>query len=109
MSTSSAQDSVFSREKPLPVAPGLPRPPRPNSIKPLPQKPLPDPPARPRKEKLTSTILIVFGLLIWFLAIVTLLPIILEREAMPGLNKFLRQIAGTVLQSLGGGQRMAEL
>ncbi|KAF2268912.1 hypothetical protein CC78DRAFT_529548 [Lojkania enalia] len=82
----------------------LPRPPVPTSNpspfqlnKALPQKPLPIPPAGNQGFNYRTFALIVVGFVGWFIAIVLLLPVIIEREAMPRTNCF--------LQSLIFGQR----
>jgi hypothetical protein len=67
----------------------------------LAEKSLPALPAPALESKVFRVILIILGLLIWFFAIVILLPIILERDAMPGLNRLLRRIAGATLPSAG--------
>ena len=50
-------------------------------------KPLPLP---PKSVTLRSTLLWVAALFVWFLLIVVLLPVITEKDAMPGFNKWLR-------------------
>jgi hypothetical protein len=40
----------------------------------------------------------IAGLCLWFLTIVILLPIITERDAMPGFNQWLRRISGLEYQ-----------
>ncbi|KAH8631235.1 hypothetical protein IG631_12917 [Alternaria alternata] len=52
-------------------------------------KPLPLP---PKNVTLRSTLLWVAALFVWFLLIVVLLPVITEKDAMPGFNKRLRSL-----------------
>ncbi|OAL01915.1 hypothetical protein IQ06DRAFT_129441 [Phaeosphaeriaceae sp. SRC1lsM3a] len=51
-------------------------------------KPLPSP---PNGLSLKSLSMWIAGICLWFLAIVVLLPIITERDAMPGFNTWLRR------------------
>lgn len=88
------QRTKDDNEKPLPIVPsrGLTDG---RSLKPLPPKPLPDIPQSNTGSKLSilrKTFLLVGALCIWFLAVVVLLPVITERDAMPGFNRFLRRI-----------------
>jgi hypothetical protein len=39
-----------------------------------------------------KTVILIAGFGIWFLVIVVLLPIITEKDAMPGFNKILRRL-----------------
>ena len=39
-----------------------------------------------------KTMILVAGFGVWFLVIVVLLPIITEKDAMPGFNKLLRRL-----------------
>ncbi|KAF1952000.1 hypothetical protein CC80DRAFT_596917 [Byssothecium circinans] len=85
-----------------------PQPP-PKDSKPLPSisniasKPLPDQPAIGESVKVDyrTTILWIVGFCIWFLLIVVLLPIIMERDAMPGFNRILRKQTRSVIGFLG--------
>ena len=73
-----------------------PEPPR--QLKPLPAvpqsdsvmewKPLPRPPERAR---LGTTVLWVLGFVVWFVVVVVMLPVVMEREAMIGVNAWLRR------------------
>jgi hypothetical protein len=73
------------RSKPLPPVPHSATPilTRERSL----SKPLPAP---PRFSILRSTLLWVMGFCVWFLLIVLLLPVIMEKDAMPGVNRWLR-------------------
>ncbi|KAF1938861.1 hypothetical protein EJ02DRAFT_271137 [Clathrospora elynae] len=53
------------------------------------RKPLPEP---PKSSVLKSTLLWVTAFCLWFLLIVVLLPVITEKDAMPGFNRWLRQL-----------------
>jgi hypothetical protein len=50
-------------------------------------KPLPQP---PKMFSVKTTLLWIVGFCLWFLVIVTILPIILEKDVMPGFNRWLR-------------------
>lgn len=50
-------------------------------------KPLPAP---PRRHLLRYTLYWIAGFCLWFLFIVVLLPVITEKDAMPGFNRWLR-------------------
>ncbi|EUC48925.1 hypothetical protein COCMIDRAFT_85912 [Bipolaris oryzae ATCC 44560] len=50
-------------------------------------KPLPKP---PKSSILQSTFLWILGFAVWFLLIVILLPVVTEKDAMPGFNRWLR-------------------
>ncbi|EUC38457.1 hypothetical protein COCCADRAFT_32397 [Bipolaris zeicola 26-R-13] len=50
-------------------------------------KPLPSP---PKSSTVRSTFLWILGFAVWFLLIVILLPVITEKDAMPGFNRWLR-------------------
>lgn len=83
---------------------GLRGPQPPKSLKPLPRipsyasgqalvneqgyKPLPK---TPQSSILRPTLFWILGFCLWFLLIVLLLPIITEKEAMPGFNRWLRK------------------
>jgi hypothetical protein len=70
--------------KPLPL---LPRSPVATGLRAeLQSKPLPLP---PKSVTLRSTLLWVAALFLWFLLIVVLLPVITEKDAMPGFNRWL--------------------
>jgi hypothetical protein len=59
----------------------------------LPSKPLPVPPVAPVTRTTVdyrSALLWAVFFCVWFLLIVLLLPVIMERDAMPGLNRWLR-------------------
>jgi hypothetical protein len=59
----------------------------------LPSKPLPAPPVvcvTPATVNYRSTLIWMVFFCVWFLLIVLLLPVIMERDAMPGLNRWLR-------------------
>ncbi|KAF3045402.1 hypothetical protein E8E11_007669 [Didymella keratinophila] len=108
-----ASQNLRNRRLP-PIADGPPVPPKPNAklslfqrralappepprqLKPLPpvpqppsieSKPLPRP---PHKLKLGITALWILAFTVWFLLVVVMLPIIMEREAMIGVNAWLR-------------------
>ncbi|KAF2627080.1 hypothetical protein BU25DRAFT_68591 [Macroventuria anomochaeta] len=72
----------------------LPDPPR--QLKPLPAVPLPDSveykplPRPPESIKLGTTLLWIAGFAVWFMVVVVMLPVIMEREAMIGVNAWLR-------------------
>jgi hypothetical protein len=73
--------------KPLPL---LPRSPVTNGASEgLQSKPLPLP---PKSVTLRSTLAWVAALFVWFLLIVVLLPVITEKDAMPGFNRWLRTL-----------------
>ena len=60
----------------------------------LPSKPLPAAPVAPVTPttlNYRSTLLWMVFFCVWFLLIVVLLPCIMERDAMPGLNRWLRR------------------
>lgn len=77
---------------------GLQPPDPPKQLRPLPPvpqigleldfKPLPQ---RPQQVQVYTTALFVAAFAVWFLLIVVMLPIIMEREAMVGLNTWLRR------------------
>jgi hypothetical protein len=76
-----------SSQKPLPSVPqsapsGVPKK---RSL----SKPLPAP---PRISILRSTFLWVAGFCVWFLLLVLLLPVVMEKDAMPGVNRWLRKL-----------------
>ena len=48
-------------------------------------------PRSPSNLNLTTTLLWVAGFCLWFLLIVVLLPVIMEKDAMPGFNRWLRK------------------
>lgn len=82
----------FPSEKPLPPLPPSVQQKTPTS-KPLSSKPLPSVPVSVQAQpNYRTAFLIVSGLFVWFLAIVVMLPIIMEREAMIGLNNVLRKV-----------------
>jgi hypothetical protein len=73
--------------KPLPC---VPRSPVPSLVKEEAwSKPLPAPPL---SFTLRSTLLWIAAFCVWFLLIVVLLPVITEKDAMPGFNKWLRTL-----------------
>jgi hypothetical protein len=76
--------------KPLPPVPHnvIIEDPRGLIVKPLP----PPPPPPPDNIDVRSTSLWIAGLCLWFLTIVVLLPIIMEKDAMPGFNRGLREL-----------------
>lgn len=51
-------------------------------------KPLPIP---PKSSTLQLTLLWVAAFFVWFLLIVVLLPVVTEKDAMPGFNRWLRE------------------
>lgn len=70
----------------------------------LPSKPLPAAPVAPvtpTTVNYRSTLLWMAFFCVWFLLIVLLLPLIVERDAMPGLNRWLRRW----VHDLIGGER----
>ncbi|KAF1926762.1 uncharacterized protein M421DRAFT_206125 [Didymella exigua CBS 183.55] len=75
---------------------GLPPPEPPEHLKPLPPIPRPEPieskplPRTPGKIKIGTTALWVVAFAIWFLLIVVMMPVIMEREAMIRVNAWLR-------------------
>jgi len=76
-----------SHSKPLPAVPRL-------SVtssvtKEQQTKPLPAP---PKSATLQLTLLWVAAFCVWFLLIAVLLPVITEKDAMPGFNKWLRTL-----------------
>jgi hypothetical protein len=76
--------NLNERSKPLPPIP------RPAVIRERSSsKPLPAP---PRISILRSTLLWVGGFCVWFLLIVLLLPVVMEKDAMTGVNRWLRKI-----------------
>lgn len=85
---------VSNREtKPLPSPPCL-TPTEIVVLKRLPLKPLPAPPVAPvtpATVNYRSTLLRMAFFCVWFLLIVLLLPVIMERDAMPGLNRWLKR------------------
>ncbi|KAF2118664.1 hypothetical protein BDV96DRAFT_642847 [Lophiotrema nucula] len=84
--------------KPLPPAPIL----NPSVEKALPPKPLPLPPTQTAlTSSLRGTLLWAAAFLIWFLAVVVLLPVVTERDAMPGFNRWLRDMMHRMLGSSG--------
>lgn len=54
-------------------------------------KPLPRPPVS-SSSVVKNTLLWIAGFCVWFLLVVVALPIILEQDAMPGLNRWLRTV-----------------
>ena len=79
--------NLHSHSKPLPSVPQLPVP---TSVTEEQQtKPLPAP---PKSATLRLTLLWVTAFCVWFLLIVVLLPVITEKDAMPGFNKWLRTL-----------------
>ncbi|KAF2652798.1 hypothetical protein K491DRAFT_695231 [Lophiostoma macrostomum CBS 122681] len=96
-----------AQQKPLPT------PPRSPSIsesisstlsKPLPPRPLPEVPRRSNNSEFfapdyVKTVLLVAGFAVWFLVIVVLLPIVTEKNAMPGFNKMLRRCGSMIVSS----------
>ena len=79
--------SLHAHTKPLPSVPSLPLV---ASVTEEQQaKPLPAP---PKDSTLRLTLLWVAAFCIWFLLIVVLLPVITEKDAMPGFNKWLRTL-----------------
>lgn len=90
---STQKDSLRHRltkeSKPLPSTPQMEK----QGSKPLPPKPLPELPSdelNPRQH--FKTLLYLGAIVIWFLAIVLLLPIVTEKNHMPRLNKLLREL-----------------
>jgi hypothetical protein len=79
----SNQDAIS--KKPLPLVPGS------GAINKIARnadsKPLPSPPKSPI---LRQTMLWIMAFSLWFILIVILLPVITEKDAMPGFNKWLR-------------------
>jgi hypothetical protein len=109
----SNNQSLLRNRKPPPPTEGPPVPPKlnaqpslsqrrgigpldpPKQLKPLPpvpqsdvpgSKPLPRPPQR---VKLGATVLWIGAFAVWFLLIVAMLPVVMERDAMIGLNAWL--------------------
>ena len=76
--------------KSLPPAPGLDK--RTKTIRARPLPPL------PKGFRVKTTLLWVAGFCVWFLLIVILLPIITEKDAMPGFNRWLRQLYSRALE-----------
>lgn len=79
-------------QKPLPAPPRH-DPPIAITSKKLPPKPLPDLPGTEttaRRLDYQKTLLWLFGFVLWFLLIAVLLPVITERDAMPGFNRSIR-------------------
>ncbi|KAH8726111.1 hypothetical protein GQ44DRAFT_726465 [Phaeosphaeriaceae sp. PMI808] len=74
--------------KPLPPVPGI-RQMKNSDTKNLTAKPLPQPPIGVNAK---SVSLWIAGFVIWFLLIVILLPVITEKDAMPGFNRWLRNL-----------------
>ena len=58
-------------------------------------KPLP---AVPRELNGKSTLIWITGLMVWFFLVILLLPVFLEAEAMPGMNRILRRWGTTLLE-----------
>ncbi|KAH7348190.1 hypothetical protein BKA66DRAFT_477292 [Pyrenochaeta sp. MPI-SDFR-AT-0127] len=86
--TSSQKRGIASKHsKPLP-----PVPPVTHSGGPIPSeaisKPLPGPPST---LSLRNTLLWIAAFCLWFLLTVVLLPVITEKDAMPGFNRWLRE------------------
>jgi len=79
------KEGVELSSKPLPPAPH----PRQQTTGYVEKKPLPNPPT---DMNLKTTFLWVTGLLLSFFTIVALLPIITERDAMPGFHRWLRKL-----------------
>jgi hypothetical protein len=67
--------------------------PLPPSLKPLPQLP----PNRDTSPNYRTTLFWVLGFCVWFLIIVVMLPVIMERDAMPGFNRWLRKFWRSLL------------
>jgi hypothetical protein len=78
------KEGIKLSSKPLPPAPH----PLQQSTGYAEKKPLPNPPPG---LNLKTTLLWIIGLLLSFLTIVALLPIITERDAMPGFHRWLRK------------------
>jgi hypothetical protein len=77
--------------------------------KPLPPKPLPALPEHvTQAPNYRRTLLLIAALGVWFLLIVVLLPVIMERDAMLGLNRWLRHILSR-LGDLAGWRGKTEL
>ncbi|KAF2711058.1 hypothetical protein K504DRAFT_500992 [Pleomassaria siparia CBS 279.74] len=91
--------------KPLPSIPygGDTVPPTP---KPLPKPPIKPLPAVPDQSvsRFLLTLSWILGFAVWFLLVVVLLPVIMERDAMPGLNTLLRNWVHNVLHARGSGE-----
>ncbi|KAF2855209.1 hypothetical protein T440DRAFT_206220 [Plenodomus tracheiphilus IPT5] len=111
--TSSLRNRRFQQDKGPPVPPKPDNPYSPNHglpsessalLKPLPPvpsdrhagvtrdfeiKPLPLP---PQSLSLKRTLYWILGFCLWFLLIVVLLPVITERDAMPGFSRWLRSL-----------------
>ncbi|KAF2179097.1 hypothetical protein K469DRAFT_695005 [Zopfia rhizophila CBS 207.26] len=82
----------INTEKPLPAVPMKNEMGDMSFDKTLPPKPLPDPPEpydKPRRFSYYTMIAFIGAFWLSFLAIVLLLPVITERDAMPGLNRLL--------------------
>jgi len=92
------KEDVFNqqlRQRRRPPPPPLSKPS--NNVKPLPPKPLPDlPSSNPRVGKVLATLLWILAFALWFLLIVLLFPIVMEREALIGLNTWLKEAASWV-------------
>ncbi|PSN68182.1 hypothetical protein BS50DRAFT_358987 [Corynespora cassiicola Philippines] len=84
--------------KPLPLVPA-PSPIARGASKALPPKPLPEIPGPSDFDHLEVnyryTLYWMAGFAVWFVLIVVLLPIITEKDAMPGFNRFLRRGAAS--------------
>jgi hypothetical protein len=76
------------RSTPKPPQQLKPLPPVPQSPSVTEWKPLPRPPERAR---LGTTLLWVLGFAVWFAVVVLMLPVVMEREAMVGVNAWLRK------------------
>ena len=78
---------LHSQSKPLPSVPQLPA----ASLvtKEQQAKPLPAP---PKSATWRLTLLWIAAFCVWFLLIAVLLPVITEKDAMPGFNKWLRTL-----------------
>lgn len=82
------KEGIKLSSKPLPPAPH----PRQQSTGYVEKKPLPNPPTG---LNLKRTFLWIIGLLLSFFTIVALLPIITERDAMPGFHRWLRKLSSS--------------
>ncbi|KAH7117604.1 hypothetical protein B0J11DRAFT_570848 [Dendryphion nanum] len=108
--TMKQQHDENTKSKPLPC---IPEPPDVSQVadKPLPPRPLPPLPAPPINAEgldIMRTILIYTALGIWFIAIIVLLPVITEKDAMPGLNRLLRPWVKPFLDALGAQPRIRD-
>lgn len=77
---------------------GLPPPEVPKQLKPLPPVPLPGAigskplPRPPDRIRVGTTVLWIAGFGVWFVLVVVMLPVVMEREAMIGFNAWLREL-----------------